>query len=196
MPPITPPGRRLAAMSEAMLLIVAIVACGGDPAATPPIRPGTPGDPRELILLAKDYAFIPAIVDLVPGEAVVLQIVNGGLVVHEVVIGGVEVQDAWEEAESAVAGAPPGATPEVSVAPALAGLRVVVQSGERVDLGWTVPEDAATEAGGWQVGCHIPGHWAEGMVVPVRFVGVDGRPIPTPAPAATPAATPTPAPSG
>jgi hypothetical protein len=54
---------------------------------------------------------------------------------------------------------------------------VVVQSGERVDVTWTVPVDAATTnpngaLGGpsWVVGCHIPGHLAKGMVIPIRWV--------------------------
>ena len=49
------------------------------------------------------------------------------------------VQDAWEVAEAATAGAPPGPTPVVSVPPDVAGLRIVVESGERVDVIWTVP---------------------------------------------------------
>ena len=69
-------------------------------------------------------------------------------------------------------GAPPGPTPYVARArPGSTGVRVVVGSGQRVDVTWTVPADAATAPGGWFVGCHIPGHWQKGMVVPVR-----GRP--------------------
>ncbi len=49
------------------------------------------------------------------------------------------VQDAWEVAEAATVGAPPGPTPVVSVPPDVAGLRIVVRSGERVDVVWTVP---------------------------------------------------------
>ena len=142
-----------------------------------------------MIIVAKDYTYLPAIVDLVPGESVVLQVLNGGLVIHEVVIGGMGVQDAWEAAEAATAGAPPGPTPRVSVAPDVAGVRIVVKSGERVDVPWTVPADAATAAavtGGWLVGCHIPGHWQEGMRVPIRFVGQDGRPLPTGSPSGSP----------
>ena len=167
----------------ACLLVVAIALAGcSHPGTTPTITPGTSAHPRPVIIVAKDYAYIPPIVDLVPGESVILQILNGGLVIHEVVIGGVGVQDAWEAAEAATAGAPPGPTPQVSVAPDVAGLRIVVRSGERADVPWTVPADAATAAageGGWLVGCHIPGHWAQGMVVPIRFVGLDGRPLPT-----------------
>ena len=29
----------------------------------------------------------------------------------------------------------------------------------------------------WFVGCHIPGHFAKGMVVPVRLLGPDGVPL-------------------
>lgn len=160
------------------MLALAAAGCASDPGTTPAVTPGTAEHPRAVIIVAKDYSYIPPAVDLVPGERVVLQIINGGLIVHEVVIGGMSVQDAWELAEAATVGAPPGPTPIVSVTPDLAGLRVVVQSGQRVDMPWTVPLTAPAEPGGWVVGCHIPGHWAEGMVVPVRFVGLDGRPLP------------------
>jgi uncharacterized cupredoxin-like copper-binding protein len=159
--------------------ILLVAGCGGDPASTPAITPGTPDQPRIVIIVAKDYEYVPPIVDLVPGETVRFQILNGGLVAHEVVLGGMSVQDAWDAAEAVLANAPPGPTPEVSVAPDLAGLRVVVQSGQRTDVTWTVPADAAATPGGWFVGCHLPGHWAEGMVVPVRFIGPDGKPLPT-----------------
>jgi uncharacterized cupredoxin-like copper-binding protein len=160
------------------LFTLAAAGCGG-PAATPRITPGTAGHPRDVIILAKDYTFVPPVVDLVPGESVVLQIVNGGLVTHEAVIGGMSVQDAWETAEEVTAHAPPGPTPQVSVAPDVGGIRIVVRSGQRVDVPWTVPADAAAGPGGWYVGCHIPGHWELGMVVPVRFVGPDGVPLAT-----------------
>ena len=59
----------------------------------------------------------------------------------------------------------------MSVPPGVSGIRVVVKSGERVDLRWTVPAGAATAGRPWVVGCHIPGHWARGMQVPVHWVG-------------------------
>lgn len=140
------------------------------PAATPPISPGSSATPREVNVIAKDYDFVPPAVDFAPGETVLLHVINGGLEVHEAVIGDMRVQDAWEAAEAATVGAPPGPTPVVSVPPEVAGLRVVVASGQRVDVVWTVPPAAPDDPGGWFVGCHIPGHWAKGMVVPVRFV--------------------------
>jgi uncharacterized cupredoxin-like copper-binding protein len=148
-------------------LLLATAACSSQtPPATPPVVPGTADAPREVNLIARDYVFIPATLDVVPGETIVLHVINGGLVVHEAVIGDSGVQAAWEAAESVAANPPPGPTPLVRVAPDVAGLRVVVESGKRVDITWTVP--GSTEP--LIVGCHIPGHWAEGMHIPVRFV--------------------------
>lgn len=141
---------------------------GGATVATPPIVAGSSGAPREVNLIARDYAFAPDVLDLVPGETILLHVINGGLVVHEAVIGDASVQEAWEAAEAAVAEAPPGPTPVVTVPAEVAGVRVVVESGQRVDLAWTVPPDGAASA--WVVGCHIPGHWARGMQIPVRWV--------------------------
>jgi len=157
--------------------------CSGGPVSTPPVTPGTAQAPREVNIIAKDDQFIPDVVDLVPGETVLIHLINGGLDVHELVIGNQAVQNAWEAAEAAAAGAPPGPTPQVSVPPGLGGLRVVVQSGQRVDIRWTVPSasvgplttgsaGASGDAGDSALiaGCHIPGHYARGMHVPIRFV--------------------------
>ena len=153
-------------------LAAAILVAGceaGPPPVTPPIVPGASGSPREVNLIAKDYSFLPDTLDLVPGETVLLHVINGGLEVHEAVIGAAAVQDAWEVAEAATIGAPPGPTPHVNVPPDVAGLRIVVSSGQRVDVVWTVP--AGTPSTAWLVGCHIPGHWARGMQIPVQWVG-------------------------
>ena len=149
------------------IVLGVLVACEpGAPPATPAIVPGTIDDPRDVNLIARDYVFQPPTLDLVPGETVTLHVINGGLDVHEAVIGDAAVQEAWASAEAAAADPPPGPTPAVSVAPELAGLRVVVASGQRVDMEWTVP--VTTEP--LVVGCHIPGHWDKGMHIPVRFV--------------------------
>jgi uncharacterized cupredoxin-like copper-binding protein len=153
-----------------VLIVVALAAVGCDasaPPPTPPIRAGTSAAPREVNVVLKDWVFLPDPLDLVPGETVLLHVVNGGLDIHELVIGDEAVQDAWEAAEAAHADPPPGATPAVSVAPELAGIRLVVVSGQRVDLTWAVP--AAADAGRLILGCHIPGHWAKGMRTSVRL---------------------------
>ena len=129
---------------------------------TPPVSPGSSAAPREVNIVLKDWIFLPDPVDVVPGETVLLHVVNGGLEIHELVIGDLAVQDAWEAAELATVGAPPGPTPAVSVRPDVAGIRVVVPSGQRVDLTWQVPASAA-EVNGLLLGCHIPSHWQKGM---------------------------------
>jgi uncharacterized cupredoxin-like copper-binding protein len=159
----------LRAASIGIALVIAAACEAGPPPSTPSIVPGASGSPREVNLIAKDYSFLPDALDLAPGETVLLHVINGGLEVHEAVIGDARVQDAWEVAEAATVGAPPGPTPVVSVPPDVAGLRIVVRSGERVDVVWTVP--AVTPSAAWEVGCHIPGHWARGMRIPVRWVG-------------------------
>ena len=159
-------------MLLACLLVcaAALIVCGAaTPSATPPSVAGASDRPREVNLIAKDYAFLPDVVDLVPGETDILHVINGGLEIHEAIIGDATVQDAWEAAEAETAGAPPGPTPVVSVPPEVAGIRIVVESGQRVDLVWSVPADAA-DGPAWIVGCHIPGHWEQGMQVPVRWV--------------------------
>ena len=156
----------------ALALVISACAATG-PAATPPIVPGRSDTPREVNLIARDYAFVPPTLDLVPGETILLHVIDSGLDTHEAVIGDGAVQAAWESAELATVGAPPGPTPVVNVPPDVAGVRIVVHSGERVDLAWTVPADAATRGSStsaWLVGCHIPGHWAKGMQIPVRWV--------------------------
>ena len=162
---------RAAALAAVVVTLAAgLAACdAGAAPPTPPISPGTSAAPREVNIIARDWTFQPSVVDVVAGETVLLHVVNGGLDVHEAVIGGDAAQGAWESAEAAAAvGLAPGATPRVSVDPSVGGLRIVVGSGERVDMVWTVP--SAAPAGGLVVGCHIPGHWAKGMVVPIRFV--------------------------
>jgi FtsP/CotA-like multicopper oxidase with cupredoxin domain len=169
----------VALAGAALLALAAVVAgCDAGPASTPPITPGSSASPREVNIIAREYTYVPDPVDLVPGETVLLHVVNGGLETHEVVIGDSASQFAWDDAEAAVAEHPPGPTPVVAVPPGFDGIRIVVGSGARVDATWTVPADAAARS--WFVGCHIPGHFSKGMIVPVRFVGPDGRPMPVP----------------
>ena len=172
---VAPRAPKFAVLALVFALVLALAGCTGGPVSTPPISPGSSSAPREVNIIARDYSFAPSPVDLVPGETVLLHVINAGLVVHEAVIGDMTVQDVWEAAEAESADPPPGPTPVVSVPPDVSGLRVVVESGQRVDVTYTVPA-SADPATPWFVGCHIPGHWEQGMVVPVRFVGGDGGP--------------------
>ena len=158
--------------------VIGLAACGSGLApATPPVTPGTSERPREVNVIARDYTFTPTVIDLVPGETILLHVVNGGLAVHEVVIGDQATQDAWAAAESVAANPPPGPTPLVEVPAATAGLRIVVGSGERHDVVWTVP--AVDQR--LLVGCHIADHWERGMQAQIRLVGPGGAPLPAPA---------------
>jgi uncharacterized cupredoxin-like copper-binding protein len=165
--------RRPLALPLLVLLLgalpVLVAACGvsGSAGPTPPIRAGSSATPREVNIVLKDWVFLPDPVDVVPGETVLLHVVNGGLEIHELVIGDEVVQDAWETAEAAAANPPPGPTPVVSVPPGQEGIRIVVASGQRIDLTWTVPATAAAVEP-LLLGCHIPGHWEKGMKAELR----------------------------
>src|SRR3990172_5286997 len=81
----TPPAvrRRLLGHVATALTVAAVLsaaACGTGPANTPRIPPGTSDHPRTVSVIARDYTFEPPVVDLVPGETVLVQVVNGGLV--------------------------------------------------------------------------------------------------------------------
>ena len=165
------------AVRRVSLTIIAVGLVGACSASTAgsasPIVAGRSDAPREVNLIARDYSFLPDVLELVPGETILLHAINGGLEVHEAILGDQPVQDAWEAAEAATAGAPPGPTPLVSVPPGVSGVRIVMRSGERVDLVWTVPAAGVSTppSGAWSVGCHIPGHIALGMIIPIRWVG-------------------------
>jgi hypothetical protein len=165
------------------LACLAFTACdAGSVPATPPITPGRSEAPRQVNVILKDYLFVPGIVDLVPGETITLNVVNGGLDVHELVLGPAEVQQAWEDAEGAVANPPPGPTPIVSVPPGLEGVRVVVASGATETITYTVPTDITEQL---LLGCHISDHWERGMAGAIRLVGPGGVPLATPSPGRT-----------
>jgi uncharacterized cupredoxin-like copper-binding protein len=155
--------RRLIGATISAGLVVLLAGCdAGSPPPTPPIVAGSSDAPREVNVVMKDWLYLPDRIDVVPGETVLLHVVNGGLEIHELVIGNQAVQDAWEVAEAAAADPPPGATPVVEVPPDVAGVRVVVHSGQRVDLVWAVPASPAAVSS-LLFGCHIAGHWAKGM---------------------------------
>ena len=125
--------------------------------------------PREVNLIAKDYAFLPDALDLVPGETVLLHVINGGLEVHEAVIGDAAVQDAWEPAEAATAGLRPADAGRQRPAggrrpPGRRPLRPARRRGLDGARGSRPGRDA--------VGRRLPhpGPLAKGMQVPIRWV--------------------------
>jgi uncharacterized cupredoxin-like copper-binding protein len=121
---------------------------------------GTIDEPRDVIVIMRDYRFDPTPVVLVPGETVRFTIFNAGLVIHDFVIGDADVQRAWSEADAAAT--PPNllaTAPPASVPPGTGGLRVLLDSGQQATVDYTVPSDQSLT-----ILCHIPGHIERGMV--------------------------------
>jgi uncharacterized cupredoxin-like copper-binding protein len=151
-------------------LAVGLVLLGGSLAAAPApspniVQPGTVDSPRPVNVIMRDYRFDPTPLYLVRGETVRLNVLNGGLIDHELVLGDETVQAAWSEADLAATPPAPFATaPPASVAPDVAGLRVLLGSGGTTAVDFVVPATGALE-----LICHLPGHAERGMVGAVEF---------------------------
>ena len=146
------------------------------PAERPPevhiTSAGTPGSPRDVTVIMRDYRFDPTPIVLVPGETVRFTILNGGLVAHDFVLGDETVQRAWAVADAAAV--KPSAlqtAPPASVPPQTGGVRILLGSGDQAVVEYEVPSDQTLA-----LLCHIPGHIDKGMVgaVELRDVVVSG----------------------
>ena len=133
---------------------------------------GTVAQPRDVTVIMRDYRFDPTPVVLVPGETVRFTIFNGGLVDHDFVIGDEAVQRAWHIADTEAT--PPGllaTAPSASVSPGTGGLRILLGSGQKAVVEYTVPDDE-----GLALLCHIPGHIEKGMVGAVELRDISFSP--------------------
>lgn len=154
-----------------IILALGLVLLGARIAAAPAPPPdlsraGTPGEPREVNVIMRDYVFNPSTIHLLAGEAVQFNVINGGLVAHEFVLGGDAVQGAWATAHSRATPPAPFATPAAaSVPPGTGGVRVLLGPGEFATLRHVVPKDAEL-----QLACHLPGHVERGMVAQVEVL--------------------------
>ena len=112
------------------------------------------GETRTVEIQTLDaLSFDPSEVRAEVGETVRFVISNQGTVEHEFLIGDAATQEEHETEMSAGAASPmdhgeSAETPLVRVAP-----------GETKELTWTFEE-----AGTLQYGCHVPGHYAGGMI--------------------------------
>jgi uncharacterized cupredoxin-like copper-binding protein len=147
------------------VIAVTLVFIGIQRSSEPPpdieiTQAGTAVEPRDLVVIMRDYRFDPTPIVLVPGETVRFTIFNAGLDVHDFVIGDEAVQRAWAKADAEAT--PPGllaTAPPASVPPDTGGLRVLLGSGESTEVEYSVPDDQSLA-----LLCHIPGHIAKGMV--------------------------------
>ena len=156
---LTPRRRRLVAVA-----VLAAACDTGAPAGTPPITPGTSAAPREVNVVTRDYAFVPSVVDLAPGETVLLHVVNFGLEEHEAVFGTLDAQLAWEAGEEADRRRiRPGPTPFVAAA---RGLRRASGSSSGRGSGSTSPgrsrptRPTRRAAGSWAATSRVTGRRA------------------------------------
>lgn len=103
---------------------------------------------RTVKLSAMDIKFMPTDVTIQKGETVKFEIVNDGKLAHEFVLG-----DAAEQAEhdKEMAAMPDMKMDHVN--------GVSVEPGKTASLIWTF-----TKAGSLQYACHVPGHYAAGMI--------------------------------
>jgi uncharacterized cupredoxin-like copper-binding protein len=148
-----------------LIVAVVLVLIGAERSAAPApsvaiARPGTPDQPRDVVVIMRDSLFDPTPLVLVPGETIRLTAFDAGLQPHELVLGDAHVQAAWASAHAAATPPAPFATPPgASVPPGTGGLRVWLGSGDRTTVDWKVPP-----SGELLLMCHLPGHVEQGMV--------------------------------
>lgn len=133
-----------------------LLACGGDGSSDG-------AEPRSIPVKMTDNAYSTKKVTAEAGETVVFEFANDGEFEHEAVIGDASVQDA-HEAEMSKPGAgvtmpQPGSemTPHTHGS-GTGGSTVTVTPGDTAVLRYTFEK-----AGSVLVGCHIPGHYRDGM---------------------------------
>ena len=130
-------GPRSLAGGLALLVALVLGGCGGG------------GGVRTVELTVRHSRFLPAEVEVEPGETVRFVISNGDPIEHEFILGDEEVHARHADGTEAEHGAVPG---EVSIA---------AEAVASTTYEFSAP-------GTLEFGCHLPGHWAYGMRGTVR----------------------------
>ncbi len=139
---------RLVALAMAVLVLGA---CGGDGGD----EVGTPGDAaraaRTVEVRALDTRkYEPTEIRVQPGETVTIRVTNTGTSLHEFYLGS-EKQHEDHEREMAAMG-------DAEMKMADEANRIFMEAGETKQVTWTFPESGTVI-----YGCHMPGHFAQGM---------------------------------
>ena len=103
---------------------------------------------RTIALSATDIKFAPLHITVTAGETVKFEIANNGKLNHEFILGSAPEQAEHDKEMAAMAGMKMTHTNGVSMAPGKTGMLI-----------WTF-----TKPGTLQYACHVPGHYAAGMV--------------------------------
>lgn len=103
---------------------------------------------RTIKAIATDIKFSPVQIAVKAGDTVKFEISNQGVLAHEFVLGSGAEQVEHDKEMAAMAGMPMNHPNGVSIAPGKTGVLI-----------WTF-----TKAGTLQYACHVPGHFAAGMV--------------------------------
>ncbi|MFN8518102.1 MAG: hypothetical protein U0667_01650 [Chloroflexota bacterium] len=166
-----------------LVVAVVLVLIGAERSAAPApsiaiARPGTSAQPRDVVVIMRDYLFEPTPLVLVPGETIRLTVFDAGLQPHELVLGDARFQESWAAAHAAATPPAPFATPPPASVPpdAGVGVRVWAGSGNQATVAWTVPSSSQL-----LLMCHLPGHVAKGMIgqVELRAEPPTASPIPS-----------------
>lgn len=164
--------RSLILLVVASLFLLAACSAGDDP-SRPPVAAsggsgmdgmdgygyGRAGDPASVdraidVQLLDSLAFSPSTLRAEPGETIRFRVTNAGTIDHEFVLG----DDATQEEHEAAMGA--GGTMQMEGANLLA-----LGPGETGSLVWRF-----TEPGNVRYGCHVPDHYAAGMVGTITVI--------------------------
>ncbi len=127
---------------------------------------GEPADPAEadrvIEITAGEFFFSPDPIQVRVGEVVTFRVTNVGKVAHDFTIGDKKVQLKHEEemAEMLAAGAMGDEEVGEEHAEPNTG---AMDPGETVEVTWRF-----TAPGLLEIGCHVPGHYSAGMLVPLE----------------------------
>ncbi len=172
--------RRLALFGS-LLMLVAACSTGVQPSASPPAsaepsadmpmssddqsagfawgEPAEPADANRMIeiRMTDELRFEPAEVKVLVGETVTFKVTNSGQILHDFTLGDEETQ-ADHEAEMAAGGMPGIGHDDPNV--------LTLEPGQTGELTWRFTAQATI-----LYGCHLPGHYAAGMVGTLTISG-------------------------
>lgn len=121
---------------------------------------GEPADPADAdrviaVTTSDDLKFDPPEVTVAMGETIEFEVSNPGAVAHEFVIGDDAFQAKHEDKMADMSG---------GMLPADEAYAISLEPGETKSIAWTFSSDGVV-----MYGCHVPGHYAAGMVGPITI---------------------------